>query len=299
MEDTTVKIIANHDGQIIISSRSGFSGAAPWMWYTFQVGSKAKADKTELRKIIYRIQQGELTPASHNGDYRNYLVDDMYISVTPPFRKSNSQKPDYIMLSETPEMYTKYVEPVVQCPDWITRIENGTAQGEVILSETDDYYLLPNFKWDRKIKNMYLLVIFKDSTLRSIRDLDARHLPLLERTRKQVMKYITDNYGIPASKMRSYFHYMPTAWRLHMHVEHISSLAALGSRTQCGRARTLGEVVNNIKLMPDYYQRSTMECVVNREVYNNLYIGGNNVRCGAGDGWRNALNGTRRRAIAR
>jgi m7GpppX diphosphatase len=164
-----------------------------------------------------------------------------------------------------------YVKPKIKCPEWIIKIEEGNANGEVILHENDDYYLLPDFKWDHKIKNLYLLVIFKDPELQSIRDLTDIHIFLLERTQRQVLKFVADNYGLPPSKMRCFFHYMPSAWRLHMHVQHVSSNLAPCSGTQCGRARLLGEILSNIKLMPDYYQRANLECVINRDRYNEFY----------------------------
>jgi len=266
-QGTIMKLVANHDGQVIIS----VIDSCTCVWYTFQLETQDK-DICALKHIIRQIQSGKATPTSHNGEYKNYLFDDIYVSVAPQWNKlSRRSKPDYIMHSETPDMYDKFVKPMVQCPDWIRRIENGNANGEIILTETNDYFLLPNFKWDRKVKNMYLLLIFKDAELGSIRDLKGEHLPLLERVHREVIKFALDNYGLPASKIRCFFHYMPSAWRLHMHIQHVSANSALGAGTQCARARTIGEVTDNIRLMSDYYQKATLECIVNRDRYNEFY----------------------------
>jgi hypothetical protein len=265
-EGNIMKLVANHDGQVIIS----VSDSSTCIWYTFQLETQDK-DICALEHIIRQIQSGKATPMSHNGEYKNYLFDDIYVSVTPAWNRSRRSKPDYIMHSETIDMYDKFVKPMVQCPNWIRRIDDGNANGEVILTETNDYYLLPDFKWDRKVKNMYLLLIFKDPQLGSIRDLEGRHLPLLERVYREVIKFVLDNYGLPSSKIRCFFHYMPSAWRLHLHIQHVSANAALGAGTQCARARTIGDVMNNIRLMPDYYQKATLECIVNRDRYNEFY----------------------------
>lgn len=265
-ETTVMKLVANHDGQVIISVKQP---AGCWIWYTFQLNTQ-QYNYSCLQKIIFKIQNNNIAPESRNGKYRNYIVDGIYVSVGPPKRKQTA-KTDYVMVRETPDMYEKYIKPQVHCPEWITRIENGSAEGETILSENKDYYLLPDFKWDRKTKNLYLLVIFKDHRLGSIRDLTEDDVPLLERTQQQVLKFVTDNYGLSSDKIRCFFHYLPSAWRLHMHVQHISADTALGSGTQCARARTVGEVIGNIKLIPNYYQVIALDCVLARDRYNAYY----------------------------
>jgi hypothetical protein len=250
----TIKVVTNTDEEVILSCKQG----RDCKWYKFKNGGKNIED---LKRVVSKISSGTATPG------QNFIIDGMSVSVCPP----RSQSSEYVMLQETPEMYNKYVKGHIKCPKWISKIEQGLAETENIISETPDYYLLPDVKWDRKVPNLYLLLIFKDTSLGSIRDLTAEHLPLLERVRAQVLRFIEGRYGLPANNIRCFFHYMPSAWRLHMHIQHVSSTTALGSGTQCGRARLLNEVMSNINLIPDYYQRASLECVLNRERYDMYY----------------------------
>lgn len=149
-----MNLVANQDGQVTVEAQN--------KWYIFQLTGECPLD--ELKAMVIEIMDGKVEPVSYNGDHRNYNVNGIYVSVIPPYVKSSKDKPEYLMFSETPEIYEKYVQPKVECPKWIKDIEVGTAEGELILSETKDYYLLPDFKWDRKASNLYLLVIFKDPT---------------------------------------------------------------------------------------------------------------------------------------
>lgn len=64
-------------------------------------------------------------------------------------------------------------------------------------------------------------------------------------------KAIQDKYGVPPSKLRIYFHYQPSYYHLHVHFTHVK-LEAPGSGVE--RAHLLTDVINNIKLLPDYYK---------------------------------------------
>ena len=48
----------------------------------------------------------------------------------------------------------------------------------------DGFVLLPDMKWDRKqMENLYLVAICYRRGIKSLRDLDASHLPLLRNIR--------------------------------------------------------------------------------------------------------------------
>lgn len=257
-----MKVITNHDGHVVITSRK--ENDARWMWYTINSSSMSIQD---MQETILKIQQGvhEQHLVSHNGRCRNYKINDTFISLSPGGEKGGKTKPRYIMISETPDMYKTHILPKIECPEWVKRIDNKVADGEVIYRETNDYYLMPGFYWNRNIKDLHLMVLFKDKNLASIRDLNGCHIDMLNRTRDEVIEYIKDNYNCPPEMLRCFFHYHPTAWRLHMHVQLVSAKTSISSSTQCARARTLGEVINNIKVCSNYYQVSTLDCIISRE----------------------------------
>lgn len=267
-----MRVITNRDGQVVISAR--ISGTRPWKWYTFNDANEIPLK--QLQATVTKLQDNtdQTKKISFNGEFENYEIDGIYVNVSPPldpnWNKSKCARKDYVMVHETHEMYVNNVEPKIKCPEWIDRIENGNSDEEILM-ETSDFYLLPNFKWNRKVKDLYLLTIFKDKTLRSIRDLNHSHLDLMEKTKSTVLDYISRTYGMHRSSIRCFFHYYPSAWRLHLHVQHVSANTSLGSTTQCGRAHIIEDVVNNIKLMPNYYQIATISSVLTTVRFDRIF----------------------------
>lgn len=128
-------------------------------------------------------------------------------------------------------------------------------------------------KWDGiTLSNLYLLAIVKRPDLRTIRDLNASHLPLLKEMRVHIYRVIFDTYQIPATSLRCFFHYMPTFFRLHLHVSHVDYEAP---GIHIGHAHFLEDVINNIsEFADDYYQRKTITLILGqgREL-TELYLG--------------------------
>jgi m7GpppX diphosphatase len=113
--------------------------------------------------------------------------------------------------------------------------------------------MLPDFSWhDREdLDRLYLLAISKDLSLRSIRDLTAAHLPLLQELQTKVIETVQKTYGLPSDEIACFFHYHPSFYRLHLHVTRLE--------IDCHplRVQTLSSVIQNIELCSDYFQRFT------------------------------------------
>jgi m7GpppX diphosphatase len=123
---------------------------------------------------------------------------------------------------------------------------------------------MPDPKWDRKVENLYLLALVKDDTLYSLRDLRDNHITMLASIRDISVQYILEHFkhfGITDGHIRIFIHYYPSAWRLHIHFQHISSTIALGGNTQVGKAHLLSTVITNLVMNGNYYRDSTIECV--------------------------------------
>ena len=65
--------------------------------------------------------------------------------------------------------------------------------------------------------NKYYLVIFKDISLQSIRNLRREHVPLLTDVAKDVRSFLQDKHE-NHREFQMYFHYMPSFFQLHLHV---------------------------------------------------------------------------------
>lgn len=126
---------------------------------------------------------------------------------------------------------------------WVYNILDGTAEAENVLYRDDDpetgFVLTPDLcvhgsqmvllysclseltsparrKWDQKTMSaLYLLVLTQDRTIRSLRDLRTRHLPLLRKIRSECERIAIERYGIEKGELRFFVHYQPTYCASH------------------------------------------------------------------------------------
>ena len=74
---------------------------------------------------------------------------------------------------------------------------------------------------------------------------------MLKSVRDESLKAIEKKWGLDPSKVRAYFHYLPTYYHLHVHFTHVD--------VKCDRAIvTLDEAISNIELMGDYYAKCSL-----------------------------------------
>lgn len=103
---------------------------------------------------------------------------------------------------------------------WITNILEHKAEEENIIYEDTDketgFILITDLKWDKRLDTLKLLALpFK--RIKSIRELDGSHLPLLRNIQKAGTEAISKKFNIPVSQLRIYFHYLPSYYYLHVH----------------------------------------------------------------------------------
>lgn len=100
------------------------------------------------------------------------------------------------------------------------------------------------------------LVVFKDTTLHSIRDLRKYHIPLLNSINKEVQKWLSAKYTDKIAKsFEVYFHYIPSIFQLHLHVNQVSIACTKDQKVQKsnGRKQPLHVVINNLSTQSDFY----------------------------------------------
>jgi m7GpppX diphosphatase len=105
------------------------------------------------------------------------------------------------------------------------------------------------------ISELDLLAITSDESLRSLRDLDGSHIPLLESIESNCQSVLKEKFDFPKHKIRSFVHYLPTFFQFHVHFTHVDAMHE-GFATE--RARLLPEVIFNLKLDPNYYKKATL-----------------------------------------
>ncbi|XP_068153730.1 m7GpppX diphosphatase [Drosophila tropicalis] len=174
------------------------------------------------------------------------------------------------LINETPDLYKKLTLPYLLSKadqfslEWVYNILEHKQETERIVFEDKDpetgFVLLPDLKWDGvNVENLYLLGIVHQHNLKSLRDLRGSHLPLLRNLRQSSKDAIQKRYGLNPSQLRMYFHYQPSFYHLHVHINPIRNDAP---GIWCEKSHMLDTVINNLELMPDYYQRATLPFVL-------------------------------------
>lgn len=168
------------------------------------------------------------------------------------------------IINETPEDYRTITLPYIQrnqmSLEWVYNILDHKAEVDrIIYEETDPhdgFILAPDLKWSgEQLECLYVQALVRRKGIKSIRDLTANDLPLLEGIRDKGLNAIKEKYGLDKHQIRAYFHYQPSFYHLHVHFIHVSYEAPASG---VAKAVLLDDVINNLKLIPDFYQRSTL-----------------------------------------
>lgn len=142
---------------------------------------------------------------------------------------------------------------------WVYNILDHKAEEERIIFEDCDpengFVLLPDMKWDVKdVNSLYAIALPHKRGLKSIRDLNSTHVPMLKNIRTKSLAAIAEKFDIMPDCLRMYFHYQPSFYHLHVHFNHIE-LDTPG--TGALRAHLLDDVIENLARQSDYYQQRT------------------------------------------
>lgn len=229
----------------------------------------------------------EVTTFFENDIYGNYecfprsAINGVKTSIIYPATEKHiakfSQQEVHIVL-ETPELYQKLTLPHLEKEQfnlqWVYNILEGQSEQDRIVydnkCERDGFVLVPDLKWDGLTKEtLYLLAIVRRRGIKSLRDLDGSHLPLLKRVRDEGKKKIFEKYNVPATQLRVYLHYQPSFYHLHVHFTYLRHEAP---GIYAEKSHLLDTVINNIEMKPDYYQQATLPFTI-REMDNifNIY----------------------------
>lgn len=174
-------------------------------------------------------------------------------------------------VQETPEMYQNYVIPYIETMKgdrikWVYNILFEGKESESFVFHDKDpqngFVLLPDMKWDRiSMESFYLCCIVNRKDISSVRDLNGTHVSYLESLRKRILDAAVENYQISKDQIRLFVHYQPSYYHFHIHAVTINH-SGLGDGTNVGKAILLDDIIENIKLASDYYQKKTISYVL-------------------------------------
>ena len=242
----------------------------------------ALADPQALEDALPKLK---LTLTNHSGaEYSYYAATDPTTGATydleavwpAPERLVQRKRPAEIcVVEETAEAYDRVVRPFAEAQaakiGWIDAVCALEKERERNLHACDAFVVNVDTKWsthgpfdaDRATwrgadwtRDLYLLAISKDASLKSMRDLRGPEgAGLCRAMRAALLQCAADVYGVPATKLRVFFHYQPQFYRLHAHctrAEHTNP------GCECDRAHLLTTVAANLDLAPDYYARAPL-----------------------------------------
>jgi len=137
----------------------------------------------------------------------------------------------------------------------------GTAEQDRVLCQSEGEetgyvtVVSPNWKDDLHANAFYLCLV-RNRQLKSLRDLNESHLPLLKNLLEGCLAAMEDKHGLARSDVHAYFHYQPSFYQLHVHFRAFGAAVDPNFITQ--REYPLSEVINNIQMCGDFYQRRTL-----------------------------------------
>ena len=170
----------------------------------------------------------------NNDIYRWYLASsgntekapsDLKLNLIYPCTEKHVRKysPQEVrMVTETPEIYAKYVRPYMQRMrdegrlNWVFNIIEGRAEQEDVVlresvrgaSEEEGFLLMPDLNWDRKtLTGLHLLALVERRDIWSLRDLKKKHVEWLKHVRDKVLDAVVRVYkDIEKDQLKLYVH---------------------------------------------------------------------------------------------
>lgn len=185
---------------------------------------------------------------------------------------------DQRLVLETSEVYcTDEVQQAIAqevtrpSKQWVVNVIQGMQESDTVKIRHEDFVLLPdtervNRYWSvRHVvhKRYYapcqsrlnLLAIMTEPGLRSLRDLRAKHLPILKNMYKMCLIKIEEETGLKQDQVMAYIHYPPSVYQLHVHFVHQPYSRSV---RDCYRVHSLHNVISNLKMDGNYYAKADM-----------------------------------------
>lgn len=235
------------------------------------------AETSESGSSSFFTTKSQLRTEFINDVYGNFLcladpeINQLKVTIIYPASEKHivkfSAQPKHL-LEETAQDYQTVTLPHLEQEqlslEWLYNVlEHRKEKDRIVFEDPSDdtgFILLPDLKWDGKtLEQLYLLALVRPRGIKSLRDLTAEHLPLLRNIKERGTRAIRERYGIEADKLRVYLHYQPTFYHLHVH---FTFLQHDPPGIQCEKSHLLATVISNLELVPDYYQRATLCCVL-------------------------------------
>jgi diadenosine tetraphosphate (Ap4A) HIT family hydrolase len=172
-------------------------------------------------------------------------------------------------------IYTPQLKDLTRCATWLDKIVDGKSEQNLICYQDDTFLMVTSSEWGEvqdidnianvrmdQLNKMHYLAIPKTHALKTILDLNADHIPLLEHIKSTVLMQLQFLYKFNEEDIVLFFHYPPSAPHLHIHVKTRTSISnARCIQTNIFNCHPLDQVINNIKKESNYYQTHIIDYV--------------------------------------
>jgi m7GpppX diphosphatase len=167
------------------------------------------------------------------------------------------RKSEKKIIRESFDDYLKYIgKRDIEKDRWIYNIIDGVSEQDDILYRDHKCIVIPTYTWDgENIDKLHLLCLPIDTRLRCIRSLNSHHIPLLQHMKYITLDIIKSKYNIDECYIKMFFHYEPSTYHLHIHFVNVSNY---DSRSSVEYSHELNNVIFNLSICSDYYQKAIL-----------------------------------------
>ncbi|KAI0280411.1 scavenger mRNA decapping enzyme [Russula aff. rugulosa BPL654] len=197
---------------------------------------------------------------SHSEDRPDVKINVIYPATDVHVRKYSKQQVHIVR--ETPALYERIVKPYIDAfpasrTQWIDDIISGRSEAEKVLfrspPEADPFgfLILPDMKWDlANLTSLYLVALTLLPNIKSLRDLNLSHLPLLRSVRREATNVVKNRWGLERTELHHF----------HVHIVNANHTALWGMTV--GQAHMLDDIISLLELDeptgPSMCQRMTL-----------------------------------------
>lgn len=136
---------------------------------------------------------------------------------------------------------------------WMYNIIDDISEQDKILFKDNNVIVIPTYLWDsQNIDKLHVLCLPIDKSIRTIRDLTSKHIPLLQHMKDATLKIIEKSYGLKEENLKIFFHYDPSTYHLHIHFINTGYSEAWSSVEY---SHDLDSVIFNLSIDSDYYKK--------------------------------------------
>lgn len=231
-------------------------------------------DESVTKKAL--VSSDLISKLDFNNDiYSNYMLqssavlNDIKATVVYPANDKVLAKYSHdetVLFSESPETYARVVEPFIKKmlkddPDqnkWLHNILAGQSEADRVVYDDPDpktgFMLVPDLKCTSDEKDVHVVAIVRRTDLRSLRDLNDKHLDLLKNILTKGTEAMLIKYKNAKGKLRTYIHYHPSFYHFHVHFRLVDPSDYIST----DRDNLLSTVISNITIKKDYYKKATL-----------------------------------------